>query len=147
MRDIYTYAHVPVVAGIVMIAVALEKVTVHPADPLSGTFRAIGGAGFALFLGGLSAGVYRAFRVIAVERLSILLAVVVLMAVGGSVDGIVLFIAIDVIIFAALTVEHLRIERPGSPTVNPSVENDPTGEDPVEGVQAFGAAGSPDTGP
>ena len=61
VRDIYTYAHVPVVAGIVLIAVALEKVTVHPADPLSGTFRAIGGAGFALFLGGLSAGVYRAF--------------------------------------------------------------------------------------
>ena len=100
VRDIYTYAHVPVVAGIVMIAVALEEVTVHPTDPLSGTFRAIGGAGFALFLGGLSAGVYRAFRVVAVERLAILLAVVVLMAVGGSVDGIVLFIAIDLIIFA-----------------------------------------------
>jgi low temperature requirement protein LtrA len=142
VRDIYTYAHVPVVAGIVMIAVALEEVTIHPTEPLTGTFRAIGGAGFALFLGGLSAGVYRAFRVVALERLTVLAAVVVLMAAGGSIKGIVLFIAIDVIIFAALAMEHFRIERPVSSAVDL-----PVGIEPTEGVQAFGAAGAPDTGP
>ncbi len=125
VRDIYTYAHVPVVAGIVAIAVALEEVTLHPTDPLSGTFRAIGGAGFVLFFGGLSVGVYRAFRVVAKERIAVMVAIVVLSIAAGSVDGILLFIAIDLIIFAALAVEHLRIERPGSSAVDHRVEDDP----------------------
>ena len=52
VRDIYTYAHFPLVAGIVLIAVALEEVTLHPTEPLSLTFRTIGAAGFVLFFGG-----------------------------------------------------------------------------------------------
>jgi low temperature requirement protein LtrA len=134
VRDIYTYAHIPVVAGIVLIAVALEEVTLHPTEPLSLTFRAIGGAGFVLFFGGLSAGVYRAFRVVAKERLAVLAAIVVLSAIGGSVDGILLFMAIDLIIFAALVVEQLRIERPNSPAVDHRSENDPV-DDPVDDRQ------------
>ena len=131
VRDIYTYAHIPVVAGIVLIAVALEEVTLHPSEPLSVTFRAIGGAGFVLFFGGMSAGVYRAFRVVAKERLAVMAAIVVL-SVIGSIDGILLFMAIDLIIFAALVVEQLRIERPTSSAIDHRVENDPVGDGAVE---------------
>ncbi len=31
----------------------------------------------------------------------------------ADLDAIVLFVAVDVVLFAALAVEHLRIERPG----------------------------------
>ena len=132
VRDIYTYAHIPVVAGIVLIAVALEEVTLHPTEPLSVTFRAIGGAGFVLFFGGMSAGVYRAFRVVAKERVAVMAAIVVLSAIGGSIDGIQLFMAIDVIIFAALVVEQLRIESPTSSAIDHRVEDDPLGNGAVE---------------
>jgi low temperature requirement protein LtrA len=125
VRDIYTYAHIPIVAGIVLIAVTLEYVTLHPTDPIPDAFRAMGTAGFALYFGGMSIGVYRAFRVVAKERLAVVAAIVVISALGGSVDGIVLFIVIDVVILIALAVEHVRIERPGSSAVDHRVEDDP----------------------
>lgn len=118
VRDIYTYSHIPIVAGIVLIAVALEYVTLHPTDPIPASFRAMGAAGFVLFYGGVSIGVYRSFRVLAVERIATIVAIVTLSLLGGSVDGLVLFIVIDVVIFIALAVEHVRIERPGSATAD-----------------------------
>ena len=54
-RDIYTYLHLPIVAGIVLVAVADELVIAHPADHLddAGALVALGGP--ALFLAGLVA--------------------------------------------------------------------------------------------
>ncbi len=112
VRDIYTYAHIPIVAGIVLIAVTLEYVTLHPTDPIPDAYRTMGAAGFTLFFGGMSIGVYRAFRVVAKERLAVVAAIIVISVFGGSVDGIVLFIVIDVVILIALAFEHIRIERP-----------------------------------
>ena len=88
VRDIYTYAHIPIVAGIVLIAVTLEYVTLHPTDPIPAAFRTMGAAGFALYFGGMSIGVYRAFRVVAKERLAVVAAIVAISVIGGSVDGI-----------------------------------------------------------
>ncbi len=65
VRDIYTYAHAPIVAGIVLTAVALEEMALHPSDPFPAAFRAMGAAGLVLFFGGVSIGVYRAFGVFA----------------------------------------------------------------------------------
>ena len=54
-RDIYTYLHLPIVAGIVLVAVADELVIAHPTDALhdGGALVALGGP--ALFLAGLMA--------------------------------------------------------------------------------------------
>ena len=77
MRDIYTYAHIPIVAGIVLIAVALEI-----GDPPSDrpALRHVPGdrrrPDSCCSSAALSIGVYRAFRVVAVERLAILAAIV-----------------------------------------------------------------------
>jgi low temperature requirement protein LtrA len=125
VRDIYTYVHIPIVAGIVLIAVTLEYVTLHPTEPIPDAFRTMGAAGFALYFGGMSIGVYRAFRVVAKERLAVVAVIVAIAVFGGSIDGIVLFIVIDVVIFVALAVEHVRIERPSSDAADHSVENDP----------------------
>jgi low temperature requirement protein LtrA len=112
VRDVYTYGHIPLVAGVVLIAVALEKMTAHPTEPLPFAFRMIGAAGIVMFFGGVAIGVFRSFAVLARERLVAVTVIVVLMAAGAGLDGLVLFVAIDVIILAALTTEHLRIERP-----------------------------------
>ena len=52
-RDIYTYLHLPIIAGIVLVAVGDELVIAHPTDDLddAGALVALGGP--ALFLGGL----------------------------------------------------------------------------------------------
>jgi len=113
VRDVYTYAHFPLVAGIVLTAVALETVTLHPTEPLSFTYRMIGAGGMALFFGGSGIAVYRAFGVVANERLVAVVVIVAMSFLLADLDAIVLFVAIDVVLFAALAVEHVRIERPG----------------------------------
>jgi low temperature requirement protein LtrA len=120
VRDIYTYAHVPLVAGIVLTAVALEYMTLHPTDTLPATFRTIGAAGLVMFFGGIGIGVYRSFRVIAKERVVAVTIIVALMAFGGSLDGVVLFVAIDIVLLVALATEHLRIEGPVATVESPS---------------------------
>jgi low temperature requirement protein LtrA len=54
-RDVYTYLHLPIVAGIVLVAVGDELVIAHPTDDLhdAGVLVALGGP--ALFLAGLIA--------------------------------------------------------------------------------------------
>jgi low temperature requirement protein LtrA len=58
-RDIYTYLHLPIVAGIVLVAVADELVIAHPRGDLNdaGALVALGGP--ALFLAGLMAAAAR----------------------------------------------------------------------------------------
>jgi len=49
-RNAFTYWHIPIVAGIVLIAVADELTLTHPAAPLHGDFLLITVSGMALFL-------------------------------------------------------------------------------------------------
>jgi low temperature requirement protein LtrA len=112
VRDIYTYGHIPLVAGIVLIAVSLEKMTLHPTDPLAFTYRIIGAAGLTMFFGGIGISVFRSFHVVAKERVVAVAIVIALMAFGARLDGVTLFVAIDVVLLVALVAEHLRIEPP-----------------------------------
>jgi low temperature requirement protein LtrA len=115
-RDLYTYGHIPIVAGVILVAAALEEVTLHPNDPLPMAFRVIAACGFVLFLGGIGADVYRSFHVVAHERLAAAAVIVALLAIlGGTVDGVVMLVAIDVVLLAALVIEQRRIERPPEP--------------------------------
>src|SRR5918997_836854 len=54
-RDIYTYLHLPIIAGIVLVAVGDELVIAHPADDLHGAGALVALGGPALFLAGLMA--------------------------------------------------------------------------------------------
>ncbi|HEX7710465.1 MAG TPA: low temperature requirement protein A [Sphingomonadaceae bacterium] len=51
-RDAFTYWHLPIVAGIVVLAVADEQVLAEPLAPSAHTFVILTGGGSALFLGG-----------------------------------------------------------------------------------------------
>ncbi|WP_199516051.1 low temperature requirement protein A [Nucisporomicrobium flavum] len=54
-RDVFSYLHLPLVAGVVLVAVGLESIMSHPADHLHGVYAAGLGGGAALFLLGLAA--------------------------------------------------------------------------------------------
>lgn len=118
-RDAYTYAHMPIVAGVILIAVGLEDAALHPDEPLSLAFRMILLAGIALFIAGVAAGAYRAFRVFPLERMIALAAMAVFMSLAGSIDAVWVIVAVTVAGIAGLVAEHVRIEmRPGDAAIH-----------------------------
>lgn len=113
-RDVYTYVHAPIVAGIILIAVAMEEMALHPSDALPAAFRAMGFGGMVLYFGGVGLGVFRSYRVIAFERVAAIVVIGLLLLVGSELSGVVLLVSIVVILFATLVLEHVRIEQPRS---------------------------------
>lgn len=111
VRDVYSWAHAPVVAGVILAAAGLEEITLHPTDDVPDAFRLMLFGGLALGAVGIAAAVWRAYRAIARERLVAGAVIAVVLAVGGSWDGVVLLIVVDVVLAAMLVSEHLRIER------------------------------------
>ena len=109
-RDVYTWAHAPIIGGVIAAAAAVEEILLHPSDPLPAEFRTMFVFGLGLMALGIALAVFRAWRAIARERLAALAAIVVLALISGSWDGVWLLVAVDVVIFVALVVEHLRIE-------------------------------------
>ena len=51
-REAYTYGHIPIVAGIIMLAVGDEMLLANPVEPLDSAFIAFVAGGSALFIGG-----------------------------------------------------------------------------------------------
>jgi low temperature requirement protein LtrA len=122
-RDVYTYAHAPIVAGVILSAVAMEEMALHPSDPLDAAFRAMAAGGMVLYFGGVGIGVYRAFGAFARERFVAVIAICLLMLFGSDIDGVVLLVSIDAILLATLVLEHLRIEGTPSGTGDHSVHD------------------------
>ena len=110
-RDVYTYFHLPLVAGIVLAAAALEEITLHPKDHLEAPFRWMLFAGVALYLGAVVAAGWRAFRIVTAERLAAIGALFVVTLVVADVDGLIVLLAVDLVLLVMLVVEHVRIER------------------------------------
>lgn len=109
-RDVYTWAHAPIIGGVIASAAAVEEILLHPSDPLPAAFRTMFVVGVGLMMVGIALAVFRAWRAVARERLVALAAIAVLALISGSWDGVWLLIAVDAVILAALVVEHLRIE-------------------------------------
>jgi low temperature requirement protein LtrA len=112
VRDVYTYAHAPLVAGIVLSAAALEEITLHPTDPLPYAFRLMLFGGLALTVVGVAAAVGRTFHVVARERVVAAAVLLVLVLVAEPWDGVVLLVVVDAVLLATLVAEHHRIEHP-----------------------------------
>jgi low temperature requirement protein LtrA len=111
-RDVYTYGHLPIAAGVILAAAALEEIALHPSDELPLAFRWMMFGGLALFMSGVALSVWRAYRVVAKERLGAAAAIAVLVAVGGSTSGLTLLLLVDLVLIVSLVLEHVRIERP-----------------------------------
>ena len=111
VRDVYTWAHAPIVAGIILAAASLEKIALHPRDTVPLEFRAMMAGGLSLFLIGVFLAVWRAFRAQARERLVGAIVITGLVLLGSSIEGLNLLTIVVVVLFVVLLIEHRRVER------------------------------------
>ena len=111
-RDVYTLGHLPLVAGIILAAAGLEEMALHPDEPAPAAFRAMLAGGLLLGVLGVTATVWRAFRVVARERVVAGAAIAAVLALASGVDGAWLIVLVDAVLLVALAVEHVRIEHP-----------------------------------
>ena len=111
VRDVYTWAHAPIVAGIILAAAALEEIALHPRDTVPLEFRAMMAGGLSLFLIGVFLAVWRAFRAQARERLVGAIVITGIVLVGSSIEGLNLLTLVVVVLFVVLLIEHRRVER------------------------------------
>lgn len=114
-RDLGTFVHFPIIAGIVLFAVAAKKAVAHGGDPLSGAGRFALAAGIALYLLAMAAGRYRVIRAIAWERVGAAAAVAALAVLLADAPATALIALAAVIVAGALAVESRRLEALRAP--------------------------------
>jgi low temperature requirement protein LtrA len=104
-RDIYTYLHLPVIAGIVLVAVGDELVIAHPTDPLhdAGALVALGGP--AVFLAGLMACAARLGEAQSLARAIAVVALLAAVPLGAAADGLVVSAMITALLAVLVVVE------------------------------------------
>ncbi|MEO1062772.1 MAG: low temperature requirement protein A [Actinomycetota bacterium] len=113
-RDVYTYFHAAIVAGIILAAAAVEEAALHPAEALPLEYRTMLFGGLVLFLLGVLGGVARAYRVIPPERLVAIPVLAAVIYLGADLDGMVLLLLVDAVLLAVLATEYRRIEVPAA---------------------------------
>jgi low temperature requirement protein LtrA len=111
VRDVYTWAHAPIVAGIMLSAAALEEISLHPLVPLPLSFRAMLASGFLMIVLGIGLAVWRAFRAVAFERILFTAAIATVVVLAGSWNGLTMLFSVVALMFIGLWVEHQRVER------------------------------------
>ncbi len=112
VADVYTLLHVFIVGGIIAAAAATEEILLHPRDAVHSEFLVMFVLGLGLFFGGIAAAAYRAYRILAKERLAAMAAIVLIAVMGRNWDGVVVLIAVDLVLLLTLIAEHRRIEAP-----------------------------------
>jgi len=110
-RDIYTYLHLPIIAGIVLVAVGDELVIAHPRDDLhdAGALVALGGP--ALFLGGLMACAARLGNPQSLPQVVAVVALLAAVPLAARGDGLVVATLLTALLVVLVVAEHSR----GSP--------------------------------
>jgi low temperature requirement protein LtrA len=107
-RDVYTYLHLPIVAGIVLFAVGDELVIAHPMGALhdSGALVALGGP--ALFLAGLMACAARIGQAQSVPRAVVVIAFLAALPLAADADGLIALGVVTALLGALVIAEQLR---------------------------------------
>ena len=111
-RDIYTYLHLPIIAGIVLVAVGDELVIAHPADDLhqAGALVALGGP--ALFLAGLMMCAARLGQVQSRPRVIALVVLLAAVPFAAGADGLVVSALLTALLTMLVIAEQLRGAAP-----------------------------------
>jgi low temperature requirement protein LtrA len=89
-RDAYTYLHLPIVAGIIMMAVADDLLVAHPGDHLTTAGVVMATAGPAVYLLGETMVRLRMIGRVSPKRLVCVAALAVLALVGGEMSALAL---------------------------------------------------------
>jgi low temperature requirement protein LtrA len=110
-RDIYTYLHLPIIAGIVLVAVADELVIGHPTDDLydAGALVALGGP--ALFLAGLMACAARIGDAPSRPRALAVVALLAAVPLAEGASGLLVAALVTALLTLLVVAEQLRERR------------------------------------
>lgn len=105
-RDSYSYIHLAMVAGIVLLAFGLEVAIAHHNEHLQAVpaFALLGGV--AIYLLGLVAFRYRHVQTINRQRLGLAIVLAILVPVATAVPALISLAVIDVLIWTMIAYEH-----------------------------------------
>ncbi len=105
-RDSYSYIHLALVAGIVLVALGLKTSIAHAGDHLHAVpaFALLGGV--ALYLLGLVAFRYRQARTVNRRRLGLAIVLLILVPVATAVPALIALAVVDVLIWTMIAYEH-----------------------------------------
>jgi low temperature requirement protein LtrA len=107
-RSAYTYFHLPMVAGIIVLAVADELVIAHPGGPGSPAVTATVLGGPALFLFGHLLFKRAVFRTVSVSRLVALAVLAALIPLGAVVSPLALGAVTTVVVIGVVVADFVR---------------------------------------
>jgi low temperature requirement protein LtrA len=110
-RDAYTYLHVPIVAGIIAVAVGDDLLIAEPGQALHGVGLAVVLGGPALYLAGETLFRTRVTGAANGKRLAVAALLVALVPVGGQVSALALT-ALVTALLSALALWELRVPAP-----------------------------------
>src|SRR5262249_13114890 len=113
-RDAYTYLHLPIVAGIIMVAVADDLLVAHPSHHLTTAGVVMATIGPAVYLLGETMVRLRMIGRASRKRLTCVAAFVVLAVVGGAMS------ALDLSGCVAAVLAILALSEAGRPSPLPS---------------------------
>jgi low temperature requirement protein LtrA len=112
-RDVFTFAHFPVIVGVVLFAVAAKTAVAHPSDDFgdAGRFALSAGLGFVLF--GLTLGRWFVVHTIAIWRLAAAVVIAgVVWAMGDVAAAAVLGVSIAVLALEVAWESRRFVPRP-----------------------------------
>jgi low temperature requirement protein LtrA len=107
-RDIYTYLHLPIIAGIVLVAVGDELVIAHPTDDLSNAGALVALGGPAVFLAGLMACAARLGQVQSRPRAIALVVLLAAVPLVAGLDGLIVSALLTALLAVLVVAEQSR---------------------------------------
>ena len=117
-RDAYSYLHLPMVAGIILMALGLKLViehvgdlTVRQADPLTPLALAAMFGGAALYLLADVAFRYRVWRVITVQRVVVAALLILLIPVGDEIPALAALGVLAAVMVGLIALEAVRFSE------------------------------------
>jgi low temperature requirement protein LtrA len=108
-RDSYTYLHYPMVAGIVLIALALEHILAHVDDPLDSVHRFALLGGLAIYLLAHVALRLRNARTVNVQRLALALVLLALCPIDLDFPPLAVLAGVNLLLWAVIAYETVKI--------------------------------------
>jgi low temperature requirement protein LtrA len=119
-RDAYTYLHLPIVAGIIMVAIADDLLIAHPADALSAAGVAMTVGGPVLYLIGHTLFRLRMIGSVSPNRIAAIVALGLLAALGNGLSAVALSGAVASLLTALGLWEHEPLRARLRPKPAPS---------------------------
>jgi low temperature requirement protein LtrA len=108
-RDVYTYLHFPIIAGIVLAAVGDELVISHPNDDLQTTGALVMLGGPALYLLGVMAAAARVGRRPSWPRVVVVLLLLAAVPLAARMSGLAVAAGLTLVLVSLTVAEQLRV--------------------------------------